>query len=238
MASLRFLRNLLRPRAGATAHPWSFAGGARRARTSASGMPPSPREVPRITVLLGGAGLAPFMWYGLQIDDEGGAPWGRAIVQKWDAHLPGVAAAVDALLPGGGSQEEVRRAFLAYSAVILSFLGGVHWGAAAMAAPGAAGVTTQYVLSVLPSLVGWGALTHGLPRGAAAQTPAAASDALGVSLRVFSLSFLAMYVVDEVSAGRGRLPRWYTHVRTPLTFAVATTQIVAAWRTRPQRKGL
>lgn len=52
------------------------------------------------------------------------------------------------------------QAGLAYAAVILSFLGGLWWMAALLTGGRA---STPYVLAVLPSLIGWGALL--LPTG-------------------------------------------------------------------------
>lgn len=50
---------------------------------------------------------------------------------------------------------------LAYGAVILSFLGGIHWGAALLAPQ--EGTARRYVASVVPSLIGWMALWMPMP---------------------------------------------------------------------------
>ena len=56
------------------------------------------------------------------------------------------------------------QAIIAYGAVILAFLGGVHWGFALEAAPAimapslAATNSRRLALGVVPSLVGWGCI--------------------------------------------------------------------------------
>ncbi len=60
------------------------------------------------------------------------------------------------------SVEAALGAFLAYSAVILSFLGGVHWYASVIAQPEPA----QTRIAMLPSLIAWLALVL-LPPGIA-----------------------------------------------------------------------
>jgi hypothetical protein len=81
-----------------------------------------------------------------------------AVWLTWSGLLPFLAALV--AWAGGGHLGEPRplavgsKAFLVYSAVILSFLGGVRWGRVMSAGGGAAG----YVLAVLPSLWAFPAL--------------------------------------------------------------------------------
>lgn len=68
--------------------------------------------------------------------------------------VPFVACALAMLLlPDAGMRHLAGRVLVGYGAVILSFLGGVHWGLVLRAAsPRAAGML---VVGVLPSLVGW-----------------------------------------------------------------------------------
>lgn len=76
----------------------------------------------------------------------------------WSGLLPFVLALL--AWAAGGALEEARplavgsKAFLVYSAVILSFLGGVRWGRVMSAG----GATPGYVLAVLPSLWAFPAL--------------------------------------------------------------------------------
>ncbi|MEJ2385065.1 MAG: DUF3429 domain-containing protein [Xanthomonadales bacterium] len=78
--------------------------------------------------------------------------------------LPFAALAIAVVLTDGAWQNLALRAFLAYGAVILSFLGGIRWGAAARAAQPRNG---EYVLAVLPSLWAWACLLAEQPMLAA-----------------------------------------------------------------------
>jgi len=74
-----------------------------------------------------------------------------ALVLGWAGVLPFAALAGLAFVPEFHAR--ALSAFLAYSVVILSFLGGVRWGRALAAGAGVG----QYARSVLPSLWGWAA---------------------------------------------------------------------------------
>lgn len=74
-----------------------------------------------------------------------------ALALGWAGVAPFLGLACLALLPNQRAGALV--AFLAYSAVILSFLGGVRWGRALAAGAGVG----QYVRAVVPSLWGWAA---------------------------------------------------------------------------------
>jgi hypothetical protein len=85
---------------------------------------------------------------------------------------------------------------LAYGALVLSFLGGVRWGAAIGDARAA-----ELTLSAFPVLAGWLALL--LPA------------ILGVSLLI--AGFLTQALWDAIAVERGRLPRWYGRFCAALT---------------------
>ncbi len=93
-------------------------------------------------------------------------------------------------------------ALVAYAAVILSFLGAVHWGLA-MARPAGDG-WRWYGLGVAPALVAWGA------------TWLAPAPALGVLV----LAFAGALALDLSAVAAGRAPRWYRSLRVPLSLAV------------------
>lgn len=100
-------------------------------------------------------------------------------------------------------------AMLAYGAVILSFVGALHWGIAMVAAQ-AASHAVLFVWSVVPSLLGWSALL-----GAQAGFPGAAA-------MVLVAGFLAHFGMDMRLAKSGvLLPAWYVPLRLQLT-AVAS----------------
>lgn len=102
-----------------------------------------------------------------------------------------------------------ERAVLSYGAVILSFMGAVHWGLAMHSTHPAR--DRQLALSVLPALVAWVALL--LP-------PLAAFPVLIVS-------FTALNAVDRQAVAMGAAPRWYPTLRFPLTVIVVVCLGVA-----------
>lgn len=93
-------------------------------------------DIPRAPLLLGLAGLLPFIWSAATVLSPDLAQWTTRII---------------------GSRFVGPYVGLFYGAVILSFMSGVLWGfATRMTGPSA---TTGYVLSVLPAL--WVFFTHG-----------------------------------------------------------------------------
>ncbi|NBN64212.1 DUF3429 family protein [Microvirga tunisiensis] len=106
-------------------------------------------------------------------------------------------------------------ALAAYGAVILSFLGGVHWGlglSASMAGRTDPGLARRLVISVIPSLVGWVALL----------LPAA------TGLLLLALAFPLMLAVDLKAAREGAVPAWYPRLRIPLTACVTALLLAGA----------
>ena len=91
---------------------------------------------------------------------------------------------------------------LGYGAVILSFVGALHWGFA-MVHPDAAGrpMNGVYAWSVMPSLVGWLALLTQPEAGAT----------------LLIAGFLAQYWQDRRLARVLPLPAWYLPLRLQLT---------------------
>ena len=102
-------------------------------------------------------------------------------------------------------------ALAAYGAVILSFLGAVHWGFV-MCAPAEAATAPRLVLGVAPALIGWVGL---LP-------PAAPG------LVVLALGILATTTMEAVAAGRGLLPEGYLRLRWRLSLAGAGCLLAGA----------
>ncbi|MFN3825084.1 MAG: DUF3429 domain-containing protein [Pseudorhodobacter sp.] len=86
------------------------------------------RQIPRAALLLGLAGLVPFLWgAGTELSDDAAALGLSLLGPRFIGPYVG----------------------LAYGTVILSFMSGVLWGFAAQAREGAA---TGYALSVIPAL--------------------------------------------------------------------------------------
>lgn len=100
-------------------------------------------------------------------------------------------------------------ALLAYAAVILAFLGAVHWGVALHAGRGRS--SGRYAWSVLPALTAWPLLLapprYGLP--------------------LMALAVFAWWLVERRLIAN-LLPGWYLHLRDPLSL-VAIFSLIAGW---------
>lgn len=101
------------------------------------------------------------------------------------------------------------RALLAYAAVILSFVGALHWGFA-MTLPDVDETRSNglFIWSVVPALIGWIALLL-------SPLPAAA---------ILVLGFIAQYRMDRRLTREATLPPWYLPLRLRLT-AVACCSV-------------
>ena len=103
-------------------------------------------------------------------------------------------------------------ALVGYGAVILSFVGALHWGLA-MALPDLSDTARRgrYVWSVVPALLAW---------------PATLLSADYAALLLI-IGFVAHYLQDRSLAGRASLPGWYLPLRLQLT-AVACLCLATA----------
>ena len=140
--------------------------------------------VPRPALLLGLGGLIPF--------------WAGALGVLLRPDL------ASALMP----------AFLGYAAVILAFMGAVHWGLA-MADPAPRTPWLRYGGSVVPPLVGWVALMLPVP----------------AALVVFMAAFALLLAADLRAVAAGWAPGWYPSLRRVLTALVIAALAVALLRT-------
>lgn len=125
--------------------------------------------------------------------------------------IPFAATSVTSLAGPQELRPHAALALSAYGAVILSFLGGIHWGMA-MAASSRRGAGTgdremlrSLVIAIVPSLAGWAGLL--LPQTA--------------GLLLLSASFLAMFALDLQASANGIFPRWYPALRLPLSAGAA-----------------
>ena len=100
--------------------------------------------------------------------------------------------------------------FIAYSAVILSFIGAVHWGFIFKAEP-FDNATKLLALAVVPSLVAWVALLF---------PPLFA-------LIVFAFAFPALFIYEKFTELSTLLPDWYMMLRIQLTLLVTIMQFLA-----------
>ena len=102
--------------------------------------------------------------------------------------------------------------FSYYSAVILSFLGGVHWGSALQVPR--AGNQRRLVLAMVPSLLAWPALLFNVTTG----------------LWVLLAGFILIGGYDLSRDGRDGFPRWYLTLRCLLTAVVVLCHLVVLFR--------
>lgn len=119
--------------------------------------------------------------------------------------LPFIATAAALWLAPVTEQLFLVQALLGYGAVILSFLGGSHWGR--LLATGTGG-SAGLIAAVIPSLAGWLALL--LP--------------LGFDFATLVAAFLLVLAVEQ------RIPaaRWYRRLRLVLTTVVCAS-LLAGW---------
>lgn len=97
-----------------------------------------------------------------------------------------------------------------YAAVILSFLGGVHWGRA-LAGDRFGPAWPRLLWSVVPSLIGWALLL----------VPDAYLLVIG-----FAVAFSVAYIVDVRAVRAGMFPTWYGKLRKILTIGVLASLIL------------
>lgn len=107
-------------------------------------------------------------------------------------------------------------ALVTYSAVILSFLGGIEWGLALCDEHGTESTRVIALgLSTVSSLAAWAVLWLPSP-----------TWQVGAALGLF----VAVWGADEWMAGRGLLPTWFVDLRTAVSAIVAAILAVALWR--------
>lgn len=124
--------------------------------------------------------------------------------------LPFVMLAVSGTVLEPAGQRTALVALVAYGAVILSFLGGVHWGLAiAGFGPPEAGtaMVRRLSFSVVPALVGWSALL--LP--------------MSTGFIVLASAFALLLIFDFAASRFGEAPSWYPQLRWPLTAVVVAS---------------
>ncbi|WP_417684114.1 DUF3429 domain-containing protein [Roseibium sp.] len=130
-----------------------------------------------------------------------------ALVLGAAGYLPFLALSLHAAFATAPQGELSHEMLLGYGAVILSFLGGIHWGRAiAQDTPNWPVLT----FGVIPSLIGWLGLAVPFNPGAM----------LLVSGFVFALAY-------DLLATRNRdMPEWYPRLRIPLTLAVCAALLL------------
>jgi hypothetical protein len=125
--------------------------------------------------------------------------------------VPFVALALASWLTGADQVSRMVVAQLGYGAVILSFIGALHWGAA-LAAPAMTPRAAMIALgwSVVPALVGWASLLVGSRWG----------------LQLLAGAFVVALVVDWVLYRQYAFASWFLGLRALLT-AIAVVSLLA-----------
>ena len=122
--------------------------------------------------------------------------------------IPFAVTSASVFVLNGNDQLMALDIMLHYSAVILSFLGAVHWGAGLASLNDRSGTRSDTWIrlgwSVTPALVAWLAIQMNL-------LP---------SLITFILGFTGTFIFDVWSGKKGWLPNWYVKLRKPLSLIV------------------
>ena len=108
----------------------------------------------------------------------------------------------------------VIHALVAYGAIILSFLGGIHWGLAigSRSEVDDPAIRTRLIVSIVPSLAAWVALL--------------VLESTGLLLLAAAVA--AMLWVDIRATREGHAPPWYPKLRIPLTCVVVAALMFGA----------
>ena len=114
-------------------------------------------------------------------------------------------AAVALAMPEPEVRHLAGRALLSYGAVILSFLGGVHWGVVLADRPGRS--AGMLMIGVLPSLGGWATLFLGFETAVAVQVAC----------------FGGFWLYEHRVLGTGALPAPYLAMRRWLTLVACAS---------------
>lgn len=127
------------------------------------------------------------------------------------ALVPFVTGALGLWVTPEAWREWVMRELLAFAAVVLAFMGAIHWGLAMRADESSEGAPMQLGLSVIPPLLGWLALS--LPTN--------------LAIPVFFFAFGTLYFADIWAVKQGLAPAWYTRLRRPASLVIIASMIVA-----------
>ncbi len=145
---------------------------------------------------------------GVAGDQTAASAIGTAQLLGYAGLIPFAAGALACWLDPAWLPVAPEYALAAYGAVILSFIGAVHWGR--LVAPGAARdpqAAGWFVWSNVPALLGWAALL----------LPAAA----GLVLLIAALALA--WAVDRHAFATGRYPAWFARLRTHLTLGACAS---------------
>lgn len=127
--------------------------------------------------------------------------------------LPFVGLALLVLLGDGTWHVYWLTALSYYGAVIVAFVGALHWGYALQRGAAGREAWIQYGYSVLPALLAWLSLLF----------------PVWTALRLQALTLLACYVFDRAMCALGPLPPWFLRLRLLLTLIGAASLLGASF---------
>ncbi len=137
------------------------------------------KPLPKLAIFLGIAGIIPFAFFG--------------ILSVGQSPVSALAAA---------------RGLVGYGAVILAFLGGVHWGFTLDEPELARFVRIRLTLGVVPALIGWAAILASLVAEA------------GLGLAILIAGFVATVVIEWRGHKLGLVPGGYMLLRWGISIVV------------------
>ncbi|KDE02928.1 hypothetical protein MVLG_06553 [Microbotryum lychnidis-dioicae p1A1 Lamole] len=158
------------------------------------------QKVPRDALVWGGAGLLPYAGTSLAT-----VYLARSAAQACEVDASGVEAELAMEL-----LSSVQHLQISYGAVILSFLGAIHWGLEFAKFGGVVG-NTRYIAGIGPVIVGWGSMLL-LP-------------VLGPQMALITqwAGFFGTWLLDQRATTWGWTPRWYSTYRFWLTAVVGSS---------------
>lgn len=129
--------------------------------------------------------------------------------------IPFVVGATAAYLAPMLWQALAVKAFVYYSAVLLSFLGGIHWGVAmSVDRYGDQDFNMRLAVATLPSLLAW---------------PALLLD-YNEAIVILMIGFWLIRLYERRQESDERLPGWYQELRSPLTMLVVICHLAVVAR--------
>lgn len=135
-----------------------------------------------------------------------------ALVMGLGGVIPFIVGAVGGWLASPGHASLALNAMLGYGAVILSFLGGVHWGRALAPDLAPRPGVARLLWAVTPALIGWGAMFAGQ---------------IYAVLVIYIVAYTLAFFVDIKAVNVGMFPAWYGRLRKFLSIGVLACLLLA-----------
>ena len=140
----------------------------------------------------------------MAIDPAQATPPTAAIRMAIAGIVPLVVLAVGVLTGIANTAVPSQYALQLYSAVLLSFLGGIQWGMLARAPGANPRDLLHYAMTMLPSFAAWAGLWFAGHRG----------------LWLLAAAFVGAFLQDRYFVTAGVAPAWHSRLRLPLTVVV------------------